>query len=231
MCIRDRTKYGGMMDSEAAVEMFRFWFEELPKYAPPKAWEIDFPEAHTAFGVDGNYALLFPCYCWWTMPWNSPESPIAGKWWYAPEPVDTRFWKPGMPRGYIDPSGWVISAYTKHPEAAFLFAAFMTSKAVDLKKSLACGTPIRWSSVMSDKFGAKDKELGGVVTLMREQMWEQCGTDLAVGIIYPQLLSVVHPVVSDCFQKKLTPEETAKRVAQEIDKWLEENGWLGKKVF
>ncbi|MEM3713450.1 MAG: hypothetical protein QXF82_00720 [Nitrososphaeria archaeon] len=209
------------------VAMFNHWLKEMPKYSPPKGYQVDAVEQHQAFGLDGNYALFYPSYLWFTSTYNGPDSKIQGKFEYGPLPVYTPNWEKGKVRGYIDPSGWVISKYTKLPEASFLFAAFCTSKAFDLKKTLVHGTPIRLSSMNSPKWTPYDKQLGGLVTLFRETVGMQGGTDARM-VFYPFFVSVAADKISEALQKGLDPEGIANSAAAAMDDWLKANGWYKK---
>ncbi len=218
---------GGTLNGDAGVAMYDYWFKTIPKYAPDKVWQMDAVEAHTGFFTDGNYALFFPHYCWFTSTGQGPDSKIPGKFEYGPIPVAKQFYQKGKPRGYIDPSGWVISNYSKNKEIAFLFCTFMVSKAFDLKKSLANGVPIRWSTIQHPLFAAKDKDLAGLVTLMKTQMKEQTGTDARM-VIYPLILPIAADAGARAAQQGLPPKEAADLQAGEMDKWLVDNGWYKK---
>lgn len=223
------TEHGGALDGPVGIAMYEHYIKEWPKYGPPKSWEVDAVEAHMVFGLDGNIALMYPHYCWFTSVYNSNDSKIKGNFEYGPQPVYGPAYEKGKPRGYIDPSGWVISAYTDKPEASFLFAAFMTSKANDLKKNLEVATPIRWSTIMDPKMDALNEKMGGIVTLWRGPMKDQSGTDARL-VFYPEVLTVIADATADCFEKELSGEETASIVAKVIDDWLIENDWMDKEL-
>ena len=223
-------EHGGMLDSPAGIAMYQHYFNTLPKYSPSKGYEVGAVEAFMSFGLEGRYAMMYPSYPWFTFVYNSEDSKIKGKYEYGPIPVYAPNYEKGKPRGYIDPSGWIISNYSHHKEASFLFGAFMTSKVGDLKKNLEVGAPIRWSTINDPRFGAMDEEMGGVVTLMRTQMKEQYGTDPR-WVIYPHILSVASVEGADCMGRGLSGEETAHAIAKAIDDWLIDNGWMEKNLY
>lgn len=223
------TKEGGTLDSEAGQAMYKWWLNDSLKYTPEKVYEMDVVEAHTAFQIDGTYATMWPYYFHWATLLAGPESAVKGKFEFAPYPAYAPAWNARKPRGYIDPSGWIISAYSSKPQAAFLFASFMTSKAVELKKNLEVGLPVRWSTIQDPRFKAKDEEWGGVITVIEKAGKLHFGTDSKM-VIYPHILPLTADAGSDALQKKMPGPEIAKYVASEIDKWIKDNGWYEKEV-
>lgn len=224
------TAEGGTLDSEAGQAMYKWWLEDCLKFSPPKAYEIDAVEAHNAFAYDGNYAFMCPFYFHWAasvLP--TPDSKVKGNFEFGPYFVYAPAWHPRKPRGYIDPSGWVISNYSKNKEAAFLFAAFMTSKAVELKKNLGLGLSVRTSTMNHPMYRAKDEEWGHMLTMLDDFAKLQFGTDNRQ-VLYPYLLPLARDVGVDALEKGMSGPEIAKRVASEIDTWIKDNGWYQKKI-
>lgn len=221
---------GGRLDSEAGKAMYKWWLEDSLKFAPPKAFEIGIVEAHDAFKYDANYATMWPFYFHWATSLSAADSNVKGKFEFAPYPVYAPNYHPRKPRGYIDPSGWVISAYSPRADAAFLFAAFMTSKAVELKKNLEVGTPVRWSTFQAPAFKAKDKDWGGMISMVEVASKSFFGTDNAIGVIYPEVLPLARDRGMEGLGRKLPGAEIAVSVAQAIDDYLRSSGLLGQKV-
>ncbi|MEM1584585.1 MAG: hypothetical protein QXF28_08135 [Nitrososphaerota archaeon] len=224
------TKNGGRLDSEGGKAMYKWWLEDSLKYAPKKAYEIGVVEAHDAFKYDGNYATMWPFYFHWATGLAAEDSLVRGKFEFAPYPAYAPYYHPRKPRGYIDPSGWVLSAYSPRQEASFLFASFMVSKAVELKKNLDVGLPVRWSTFQDPRFKAKDAEWGGIVTVTEIAGRSHFGTDNDIGVVYPYILPLARDKGMEAFGKGMKGEEIAVYVAQAIDDFLKESGWMGKKV-
>jgi len=222
------TKEGGTLDSEAGQACFKWWFEDCLKYTSKKAYEMDIVEAHNSFAFDGIYAFMCPFYFHWaagTLP--GPDSKVRGIFEFAPYFVYAPAYHPRKPRGYIDPSGWVISNYTKNKEMAFIFSSFMTSKAKELKQNLTLGMPVRASTYADPKYTAKDKEWGGEITVVRVHGKSEFGTDY-LQVLYPYLLPIARDAGIDALEKKMSGPDIAKRVAADLDKWIKDNGWYKK---
>jgi len=220
---------GGTLDTDAGAKMYDFWLHYIPEHSPPKAREIDAVESWTAWGIDGTYAFhvmphhFFPVFV-------GPESKVVGDFEVGPLPVYEPWYHPLKPRGYVDPSGYIISAYSKNKEAAFLFITFLNSKAVDLKKNMEIGMTMRISTMKDPRYRALDDKFGKFLTVFDVTGKYLYGTD-AKWVIYPQAMSVARDAALKALEEKLDGAETAKLVASEIDKWIKENGWYGKKVL
>ncbi|MEM2921780.1 MAG: hypothetical protein QXF26_05620 [Candidatus Bathyarchaeia archaeon] len=226
------TAEGGTLDSEAGQAMYKWWLEDSLKFCPRKAFEMDVVEAHNefAFRTAGAYAFMCPFYFHWAasvLP--TPDAKVRGHCEFAPDFVYAPAWHPRKPRGYIDPSGWVISNYSKNKEAAFLFASFMTSKAVELKKNLSLGLSVRTSTLTHPMYRAKDEEWGHMLSMLDDFAKLQFGTDNRQ-VLYPYLLPLARDVGVDALQKGMKGADIAKTVAAEIDKWIKDNGWYKKTI-
>jgi ABC-type glycerol-3-phosphate transport system substrate-binding protein len=218
-------KNGGTLDSEAGKAMYTWWLEDALKFSPPKAYEMDIVEAHNAFAFDGNMAFMCPFYFHWaagTLP--GPDSAVRGRFEFGPYFCYAPAWHPRKPRGYIDPSGWVISNYSKSKEAAFLFAAFMTSKAVEVKKNLNLGLAVRTSTWNHPLIKAKDDEWGKLLTVIDNFGKLQFGTDNRM-VIYPYALPLARDVGIEALEKGMSGAEIAETVAKAIDDFIYEEGW------
>lgn len=224
------TKNGGRLDSEGGQAMYKWWLEDSLKFTSRKAYEIGIVEAHDAFKYDGIYATMWPFYFHWATGLAADDSAVKGKFEFAPYPVYAPYYHPRKPRGYIDPSGWVISAYSPRQEAAFLFASFMVSKAVELKKNLEVGLPVRWSTIQDPRFKAMDDEWGKMITVVGLAKMSHFGTDNDIGVIYPEILPLARDKGMEGLGAGMPGAEIAKYVAKAIDDYLKEKGWMGKKV-
>jgi glycerol transport system substrate-binding protein len=224
------TKNGGRLDSEGGQAMYKWWLEDSLKFAPKKAFEIGVVEAHDAFKYDGNYATMWPFYFHWATGLAAEDSVVRGVFEFAPYPCYAPYYHPRKPRGYIDPSGWIISAYSKKIPQAFLFASFMVSKAVELKKNLEVGLPVRWSTVQDPRFRANDEKWGKVITVIELAGKNHFGTDNAIGVVYPEILPLARDKGMEGLGKGMPGAEIAKYVAEAIDDYLKTKGWMGTKV-
>jgi len=221
---------GGRLDSEGGQAMYKWWLEDSLKFAPRKAFDIGVVEAHDAFKYDANYATMWPFYFHWATGLASSDSNVRGKFEFAPYPVYAPYYHPRKPRGYIDPSGWIISAYSQRQSQAFLFASFMVSKAVELKKNLEVGLPVRWSTLQDPRFKAKDNEWGKVITVVELAGKNFFGTDNDIGVIYPEILPLARDKGMEGLGQGMPGPEIAKHVAKAIDDYLKERGWMGRKI-
>ncbi|RML57960.1 ABC transporter, periplasmic substrate-binding protein, partial [Pseudomonas syringae pv. maculicola] len=90
------------------------------------------------------------------------------KWRMAPSPKGP-YWKEGMKLGYQDVGSWTFlkSSDEKKRLAAWLYAQFVTSKSVSLKKTIVGLTPIRESDINSKEMTALAPKLGGLVEFYR----------------------------------------------------------------
>ncbi len=146
---------GGGTNSPAAVYAIRKWDEWLRKYAPPGAADLDFYQSLPAL-AQGNVAQQIFWYTAFTANMVAPKSDgnntvdDDGKplWRMAPSPHGP-YWKEGSQRGYQDVGSWTLfnSTPVDRRKAAWLYAQFVVSKTVDVKKSHVGLTFIRDSTV------------------------------------------------------------------------------------
>jgi glycerol transport system substrate-binding protein len=220
---------GGRLNDVQGVAALKYIYFDLPKYAPAdKIKEIDSVEAYVAFGIDGTYAFnlqhlaFIPTY-------EGADSKIKGKWACAPVPISEKYFEYGMVRGYWDAEGWAITEGSKHKEAAWLFAQFMTSKSVSVYKNLAGIMPIRYSTINSKQMSAHDKEWGGIMSLLQNSDFVNynAGTDeLWPG--FPDTNEPVSTAVAEALGQKMSPQQMADLVAERLDFFLLEKGFIKK---
>src|SRR3546814_1154552 len=87
-----------------------------------------------------------------------------------------------MKLGYQDTGSWTISKSTplERAKAAWLYAQFVVSKTVDVKKSHVGLTFIRDSTVRHESFTERSPKLGGLVEFYRSPdrvLWTPTGVD------------------------------------------------------
>ena len=220
---------GGRLNDKQGVAALKYLHYDLPKYAPAdKIKEIDSVEAYVAFGIEGKYAFNLQHLCF-VPTYNGADSKIKGKYEMAPVPVSEKYFEYGMVRGYWDAEGWAISEGSKHKEASWLFAQFFTSKSVSVYKNLAGIMPIRYSTINSSQMGAHDEEWGGLMTLMQNPDFvNYCsGTDeLWPG--FPDTNEPIATAVAEAMGKGMTPQQMADLVAERLDGFLLEKGYIKK---
>ena len=88
-----------------------------------------------------------------------------------------------MKLGYQDAGSWTFlkSTPVNRLKAAWLYAQFLTSKTVSLKKTLVGLTPIRFSDIASDAMTKQAPYLGGLVEFYRSKgkhFWTPTGTNV-----------------------------------------------------
>ena len=131
-------------DNDTGVKAVQAMKDEL-KYCPPGVTSYDYTAAANSF-LNGDVAMHFDWSYLYGVAQDATKSKIVGKVGVAPLPADPGC-KPGAPLG-----GWALAvgAYSKHQEAAFLFAQFIKSKAAELEGVQKLGFPPTRVSVFSD---------------------------------------------------------------------------------
>ncbi|MEM7490170.1 MAG: ABC transporter substrate-binding protein [Pseudomonadota bacterium] len=204
---------GGATNGPAAVYAVTKAIEWLEKYSPPTAAGMTFGEAgpipaqgqiaqqmfwYTAFTADmvgdGASAVL-----------DEDGMPL---WRMAPSPHGV-YWEEGTKIGYQDAGSWTLMQSTPvdRAQAAWLYAQFVTSKTVDLKKSDVGLTFIRESTINSDHFTERAPRLGGLVEFYRSParvQWSPTGTNVPD---YPRLAQLWWQNIGDAMSGAKTPQE------------------------
>jgi glycerol transport system substrate-binding protein len=233
---------GGATNSPAAVYAVNKAIEWLEKYSPPAAAGMTFSEAgpvpaqgqiaqqmfwYTAFTADmvgdGADAVL-----------NEDGTP---KWRMAPSPRGA-YWEEGMKVGYQDAGSWTLMQSTPvdRARAAWLYAQFVVSKTVDLKKSDVGLTFIRESTINSDHFTERAPKLGGLVEFYRSPdrvRWSPTGTNVPD---YPRLAQLWWQNIGDAMSGAKTAQEALDALCAAQEQVLERleragvQGALGPKM-
>jgi glycerol transport system substrate-binding protein len=216
---------GGEANGPASVYAIRKWDEWLRKYAPPGAASYDFYQSLPALS-QGNVAQQIFWYTAFTASMVAPKSEgnntvdDAGKplWRMAPSPHGP-YWKEGQKLGYQDAGSWTIlkSTPTDRAKAAWLYAQFVVSKTVDVKKSHVGLTFIRDSSVRHASFTERAPNLGGLVEFYRSPdrvLWSPTGINVPD---YPKLAQLWWQQIGDVNSGAFTPQEAMDRLASEMD--------------
>ncbi|WP_193368255.1 ABC transporter substrate-binding protein [Pelagibius marinus] len=216
---------GGGTNGPAAVYAIRKWDEWLRQYAPPGAASYDFYQSLPALS-QGNVAQQIFWYTAFTASMVAPKSEgnntvdDAGKplWRMAPSPHGP-YWEEGQKLGYQDAGSWTIlkSTPTDRAKAAWLYAQFVVSKTVDVKKSHVGLTFIRDSSVRHASFTERAPNLGGLVEFYRSPdrvLWSPTGVNVPD---YPKLAQLWWQQIGDVNSGAFTPQEAMDRLAGEMD--------------
>jgi len=216
---------GGGTNAPASVFAIAKWDEWLRKYAPPGAADYDFYQSLPALS-QGNVAQQIFWYTAFTASMVAPKKDgnntvdDTGKplWRMAPSPHGP-YWKEGMKLGYQDAGSWTLfrSTPVDRRKAAWLYAQFVISKTVDVKKSHVGLTFIRDSTVNHQSFTDRAPNLGGLVEFYRSPdrvNWTPTGINVPD---YPKLAQLWWQQIGDVNSGAFTPQQAMDRLASEMD--------------
>jgi len=216
---------GGAANGPAAVYAIRKWDEWLRNYAPPGAASFDFYQSLPALS-QGNVAQQIFWYTAFTADMVKPRSEGNNTvdadgnplWRMAPSPHGP-YWEEGQKVGYQDVGSWTILKSTpeNRAKAAWLYAQFVVSKTVDVKKSHVGLTFIRDSTVRHESFTERAPKLGGLVEFYRSPdrvAWSPTGINVPD---YPKLAQIWWQQIGDVNSGAFTPQEAMDRLAEEMD--------------
>jgi len=216
---------GGGANGPAAVYAIRKWDEWLRAYAPPAAASYDFYQSLPALS-QGNVAQQIFWYTAFTADMVKPASEgnntVDGDgkplWRMAPSPHGP-YWEDGQKLGYQDAGSWTIlkSTPTDRAKAAWLYAQFVVSKTVDVRKSHVGLTFIRDSTVRHQSFTDRAPNLGGLVEFYRSPdrvLWSPTGVNVPD---YPKLAQIWWQQIGDVNSGAFTPQQAMDRLAEEMD--------------
>ena len=218
---------GGATNGPAAVYAVTKAIEWLEKYSPPAAAGMTFSEAgpipaqgsiaqqmfwYTAFTADmvgeGANAVLY-----------EDGTP---RWRMAPSPHGA-YWEEGMKVGYQDAGSWTLMESTPvdRAQAAWLYAQFVNSLTVDVRKSHVGLTFIRESTIQHDSFTERAPMLGGLVEFYRSParvQWSPTGTNVPD---YPKLAQLWWQNIGDALSGAKTPQEALDGLCADQERVLE----------
>jgi len=216
---------GGGANSPAAVYAVRKWDEWLRKYAPPGAASLDFYQSLPSL-TKGNVAQQIFWYTAFTADMVKPRSEgnntvdENGKplWRMAPSPHGP-YWEKGMKLGYQDAGSWTLLKSTplERRKAAWLYAQFVTSKTVDVRKSQVGLTFIRESTVNDISFTERAPKLGGLIEFFRSpdrKLWTPTGINVPD---YPKLAQLWWQNIGDVTSGAFSPQQAMDRLAAQMD--------------
>ena len=216
---------GGAANAPAAVYAIRKWDEWLRQYAPPSAASYDFYQSLPALS-QGNVAQQIFWYTAFTSDMVKPQADGNNTvdadgnllWRMAPSPHGP-YWEKGQKLGYQDAGSWTLfkSTPVDRRKAAWLYAQFVVSKSVSLKKTHVGLTPIRDSDIRHESFTERAPRLGGLVEFYRSPdrvNWTPTGVNVPD---YPKLAQIWWQQIGDVNSGAFTPQEAMDRLAGEMD--------------
>lgn len=206
-----------------AIQKYIDWF----KYTPPTARGMDFSESGPVPG-QGSVAQQMFWYTAFTADLSNPEiSPKVvnadgtPKWKMAPSPHGA-YWQDGMKLGYQDVGSWTFfkSVSKEQRAAAWLYAQFVTSKTVDLKKSITGLTFIRESTIQAPYFTDNAAKYGGLIEFYRSParvQWSPTGTNVPD---YPKLAQLWWQNIAPAAAGEKTAQQAMDALAKAQDEVL-----------
>lgn len=213
---------GGATNSPAAVYALTKYIDWMKKYAPKESTSMTFGEAGSV-PAQGQIAQQIFWYTAFTADMVKPGLPVVNadgtpKWRMAPGP-NGPYWKQGMQNGYQDVGSWTF--FKDHDAnkvaAAWLYAQFVTSKTVSLKKSTVGLTFIRDSDIRSETMTKLAPKLGGLIEFYRSPArvaWTPTGTNVPD---YPKLAQLWWKNVAVAVTGEKTPQAAMDNLAEEMD--------------
>ena len=214
---------GGATNGPAAVYSINKYIEWLKAYAPPEAEGMVFGEAGPV-PAQGAIAQQIFWYTAFTADMVKEGIPVVDeegnpKWRMAPSPKGA-YWEEGQKLGYQDAGSWTLMKSTPvdRAKAAWLYAQFVTSKTVDVKKSHEGLTFIRESTVQHDSFTERAPKLGGLIEFYRSPArvrWSPTGTNVPD---YPKLAQLWWQNIGDASSGAKTAQEAMDALCEAQEK-------------
>jgi glycerol transport system substrate-binding protein len=216
---------GGAVNSPAAVFALEKYVEWLKKYAPPEAQNMTFSDAGPV-PAQGQIAQQIFWYTAFTAPLTQPGMAAVNqdgspKWRMAPSPHGP-YWKTGMQNGYQDVGAWTFlkSTPSLNMSAAWLYAQFVTSKTVSMRKSVVGLTFIRESDIKHPYFTRHAGRYGGLIEFYRSPArvaWTPTGNNVPD---YPRLARLWWKNVATAVNGERTAQVAMDTLAREMDEVL-----------
>ena len=216
---------GGATNSPAAVYALGRYMDWLARFAPPEASGMTFSEAGPV-PAQGQIAQQIFWYTTFTADMIQPGLAVMNddgtpKWRMAPSPHGP-YWQEGMKLGYQDTGSWTFLTSTplERRKAAWLYAQFVVSKTVSLKKTLHGLTPIRDSDLRSQAMTDAAPRLGGLVEFYRSPArvaWTPTGTNVPD---YPALAQLWWDNVANAVSGEVSPQVALDTLAAQQERVL-----------
>ncbi|MGY9049025.1 ABC transporter substrate-binding protein [Puniceibacterium antarcticum] len=213
---------GGATNAPAAVYAVDKAINWLQNYSPPAAMGMTFSEAGPVPG-QGSVAQQMFLYTTFVASLVDPSLPVMNedgtpKWRLAPSPHGA-YWEEGMKVGYQDVGSWTLMKSTPvdRAKAAWLYAQFVTSKTVDVKKAHEGLTFIRESTIQHESFTERAPKLGGLVEFYRSPartQWSPTGTNVPD---YPKLAQLWWQNIGDAMSGAKTSQEALDKLCADME--------------
>ena len=217
---------GGATNSPAAVYAIQKYLDWLEAYAPPEAQGMTFSESGPV-PSQGNVAQQMFWYTAFTADMVKDGIPVVDEngdplWRMAPSPHGA-YWEEGTKLGYQDAGSWTLMDSTPldRAKAAWLYAQFVTSKTVDLKKSMEGLTFIRESTIQSPQFTERAPKLGGLIEFYRSPdrvRWSPTGLNVPD---YPKLAQLWWQNIGDASSGAKSAQEALDALCEQQERVLE----------
>ncbi|GGH44686.1 ABC transporter substrate-binding protein [Frigidibacter albus] len=217
---------GGATNDAAAVYAVTKAIDWLQRFTPPEAQGMTFGEAGPV-PAQGQIAQQIFWYTAFTADMVKEGLPVMNedgtpKWRMAPSPHGA-YWQEGMKVGYQDAGSWTLMKSTPvdRAQAAWLYAQFVVSKTVDVKKSHVGLTFIRESTIQHDSFTERAPRLGGLVEFYRSParvQWSPTGTNVPD---YPKLAQLWWQNIGDAMSGAKSPQEALDALCAEQERVME----------
>lgn len=214
---------GGAINGPAAVYAVEKSIDWLNRFSPPAAIGMTFGEAGPVL-EQGKVAQQMFWYTVFTAGMVNPDLPVNNpdgtpKWRMAPSPHGA-YWSEGTKIGYQDVGSWTImkSTPTDRAKAAWLYAQFVVSKTVDLKKAHVGLTFIRDSTINHQSFTDRANKLGGLIEFYRSParlQWSPTGTNVPD---YPKLAQLWWQNIGNAMSGEKTVQAALDGLCKEQDK-------------
>jgi glycerol transport system substrate-binding protein len=217
---------GGATNDAAAVYAVTKAIEWLQKYTPPEAQGMTFGEAGPvpAQGAIAQQMFWYTAFTAASVVEGTPVMNEDGtpKWRMAPSPHGV-YWQEGQKIGYQDVGSWTLMKSTPvdRAQAAWLYAQFVTSKTVDVKKAHVGLTFVRESTIQHESFTERAPKLGGLIEFYRSParvQWSPTGTNIPD---YPKMAQLWWQNIGDAMSGAKTPQEALDSLCEEQEKVLE----------
>ncbi|OYX50805.1 MAG: ABC transporter substrate-binding protein [Alphaproteobacteria bacterium 32-64-14] len=203
---------GGDTNGPASVYAITKYLDWLKAYAPPEAQGMTFSESGPV-PANGQIAQQMFWYTTFTADMVKEGLPVLNadgspKWRMAPSPHGA-YWEEGQKLGYQDAGSWTLMSNTPEDraKAAWLYAQFVTSKTVDVRKSHVGLTFIRESTIQHQSFTDRAPKLGGLIEFYRSParlQWSPTGTNVPD---YPKLSQLWWQNIGDAAAGTKTPQQ------------------------
>jgi glycerol transport system substrate-binding protein len=217
---------GGDTNGPASVYAIEKYLDWLKAYAPPEAQGMTFSESGPV-PAQGAIAQQIFWYTAFTADAVKEGLPVVNedgtpKWRMAPSPHGV-YWVDGMKLGYQDVGSWTLMKSTPvdRAQAAWLYAQFVGSKTVDVKKAHEGLTFVRESTIRDESFTERAPELGGLVEFYRSparKQWSPTGTNVPD---YPKLAQLWWQAIGDASSGAKSAQEAMDSLCAEQEKVME----------